>query len=346
MSIEMKSMKKNKKRIGFIVIISSVIILGYLSSNLLSGKGKSTKTLDDFMVEDTASVDKLIISNSQGLRVTVVRGKNGWETKEGQCIQQEPINNILHTLNKAAVKSFLPEAAIENIKNQIVIDYKKVEIFQKGKWIKTWYVGNSTPDHYGTYVLLETAKDGTSAAPVVLEMKGLRGTIEPRFTADYRTWACTKLYAHDPQDIERIKLKNFEKPEESFEWIRNGEQFDLSWNGKIQDYYDTLRLHRYLDRFKKLHFESHNYNMTQEQADSMRKTTPYIKFSLTEKGGNEIGLTAYKMKADGVRLDFNGDTLRWDENRMWAFLDDGLLVKIQYFVFDPVFVDGSFFIMR
>ena len=337
---------QKKKLIVFIAIVLVVSLLGYFSGNLLSGKGKSNRTLDDFMVEDTASVNKLIISNSFGLSVTVVRGDDGWTTLEGDCIQQEPINNILHTLNKAAVKSFLPQASVENVKNQITVDFKKVEIFQKGKWVKTWYVGNSTPDHYGTYVLLETAKEGTSNAPVVLEMKGLRGTIEPRFVADYRAWACTKIYGHSIADIQGIKLKNFEKPEASFEWKRNGTHFDLYWNGSKQGNYDTLRLVRYMERFQKVHFESHNYTMSQEQADSMRNTLPYIKFSLIEKSGKEIGLTAYRKKPDGVRFDFNGDTLRYDENKMWAFLDDGLLVKIQYYVFDPIFVDGSFFVLK
>jgi len=337
---------KNKKRIGLVAVVIIVAFLGYLSSDLLSGKGKSDRTLDDFMVEDTASVDKIIISNSFGLSVTVLRGKEGWTTKEGECIQQEPLNNILHTFNKVSVKSFLPQAAIENVKNQIAIDYKKVEIFQKGKWVKTWYIGSSTPDHYGTYVLLETAKDGKSNAPVVLEMKGLRGTIEPRFVADFRSWACTKIYGHSMDEIQQIKLKNFEKPEESFEWTRKGSNFDLTWNGSLQKSYDTLRMVRYMDRFSKVHFESHNYTMTQEQADSMRKTRPYIKFALKEKSGKEIGLTAYRMQTNGVHLDFNGDTLRYDENKMWAFLDDGLLVKIQYYVFDPIFVDGSYFILK
>lgn len=337
---------KNKKLIGFIVVIVVVALLGYMSSDLLSGKGKSDRTLDDFMVEDTASVDKIIISNSFGLSVTVVRGENGWMTKEGDCIQQEPLNNILHTLNKVSVQSFLPQAAVENIKNQITVDFKKVEIFQNGKWVKTWHIGNSTPDHYGTYVLLETAKDGMSNAPVVLEMKGLRGTIEPRFVADFRAWACTRIYSHSMEEIQQIKLKNFEKPEESFEWTRKGSNFELKWNGSVQPNYDTLKMVRYMERFNKLHFESHNYTMTQEQADSMRKTRPYIKFALKEKSGKEIGITAYRMKTDGVKLDFNGDTLRFDENRMWAFLDDGLLVKIQYYVFDPIFVDGRYFIMK
>jgi hypothetical protein len=336
---------RNKKRFGFLLIILVVVLLGYFTSDLLTGKGKSDQTLSDFMIEDTASVDKIILSNSYGYSITLVRGDKEWTTVEGQCIQQEPVNNILHTFNKAAVKSFLPQAAIENIKKQITIDYKKVEVFQKGKWIKTWYIGSSTPDHYGAYVLLETAKDGKSNSPVVLEMKGLRGTIEPRFVADSRMWMCTRIFAHSIDEIAGVKLKNFEKPAESFEFKRNeANTFDLFVHDKKQAKYDTLRLVRYLERFKKLHFESPNYTLTQEQADSMRQTVPYIRFSLTEKTGKNIDISAYRMPTDGVKFDFNGDTLRYDENRMWAFIEDGLLVKLQYFVFDPIFIGNSYFL--
>jgi hypothetical protein len=335
--------QKKKKQLTFGILLLVVLVLGFFATDLVQGKGKSNRTLDDFMVLDTASVDRIIISTSYGDKMDLVRTTAGWTTSTGQCVQKEPLQNILHTLNKASVKSYLPNSSVENIKNQLSIDYRKVEIFQNGKWTKTWYVGNSTADHYGTYVLLETAQDGKSNAPVVLEMKGLKGTIEPRFFADPRMWACTQIFAYNPDEIASIKLENFEQPMHNFEWKRKNNQFIL-YNGSTKEpVYDTLRLVRFLEKFRKVHFESPNFKLNAAQVDSLKKSKPYHKLSVSDKKGVKKSITTHRMAAEGLKIGLNGDTLKWDENKLWAFLDDGELVQIQYFVFDEILVHRSYF---
>lgn len=335
--------QKKKKQLVLGILILAVIVLAIFATDLVKGKGKSNRMLDDFMVSDTATVDRITISSSYGDKIDLVRGASGWTTAAGECVQKEPLDNILHTFNKASVKSYLPNSAVENIKNQLTVDYRKVEIYQKGKWVKTWYVGNSTADHYGTYVLLETAQDGKSNAPVVLEMKGLKGTIEPRFFADPRLWACTQIFAYNPDDIAGIKLENWEKPEHNFEWKRKNNKFDLYFGQSKEPVYDTLRLVRFIEKFRKVHFESPNFKLTPTQVDSLSKSKPYHKLTVTNKKGGKQSLTTHRMAAEGLKLGLDGDTLKWDDNRLWAFLDDGRLVQIQYFVFDEILVHRSYF---
>ena len=54
-------------------------------------------------------------------------------------------------------------------------------------------------------------------------------------------------------------------------------------------------------------------------------------------------LDAHRIKAPEGDTDLTGNPVEWDVNRMWAFIDDKQLVKIQYFVFDPIFVDVNYF---
>jgi hypothetical protein len=80
---------------------------------------------------------------------------------------------------------------------------EKVEIFQNGEWAKTWYVGFSTQDHYGTYMLLETP-DEKSDLPVIMKVKGLAGIIDPRFFADKRKWVCTNIFNLSLDEISEL----------------------------------------------------------------------------------------------------------------------------------------------
>lgn len=334
-----------KKIISIAALLVVVAALAIVSLNLLSGKGKSNTGLDDFLVADTASVDKLVLTQSSGHSIEIMRDGNQWKTKDGACVQEEMIDNILHTFTKVAVKSYVPKNSVENLRNNIRVSYKKVQIFQNGKWVKTWWVGNSTPDHYGTYALLETPRGGVSEIPVVLEMRGLRGSIESRFTADPRAWMCTSLFHYAMSDIQSVSLKHADAPEQNFSIVRIGPGRAF----KVNDFknnaipFDTLKLVRYLDIFKMVHFESPNYTMNPEQIDSLKKAKPDFAFRLELINGEKITLDAYRIKAPEGDVDLMGEPIEWDVNRMWAVLSDGSLVKIQYYVFDPVFVNIGFF---
>jgi hypothetical protein len=334
-----------KKLISIAALLTIVAVLAVVSTNLLSGKGKSNKNLDDFLVADTAAVDRLVLTQSSGYSVEILRDGDDWKTADGTCVQQEMIDNILHTFTKIAVRSYVPKSSVENLRNNIRVSYKKVQIFQNGKWVKTWWIGASTPDHYGTYALLETPDDGISETPVILEMRGLRGSIESRFTADPRTWLCTSVFHYAMSEIKSISLKHSESPERSFSIVRTG----AGRSFQVKDYrnnavaYDTLKLVRYLDIFKKVHFESPNYTLNQQQIDSLKKTTPYYSLRMELSNGEKVTLDAHRIKVVEGDVDMAGNPIEWDVNRMWAMLTDGSVVKIQYYSFDPVFVDIGFF---
>ena len=107
--------------------------------------------------------------------------------------------------------------------------------------------------------------------------------------------------------------------------------------------YDTLKLVRYLDIFKKVHFESPNYTLNQQQIDSLKKTAPYYSLRMELSNGEKVTLDAHRIKVAEGDVDMAGNPIEWDVNRMWAVLTDGSVVKIQYYSFDPVFVDIGFF---
>ena len=117
------------------------------------------EALSDFAVEDTASVDKIIINDTEGSPgITLVRGESAWESETGECIQQHLVQTILETFKRIQVKAPVGSAAIETVNKNLTAHHKKVEIFQNGKLSKVWYVGNPTPDHYGTYMLFKGSR--------------------------------------------------------------------------------------------------------------------------------------------------------------------------------------------
>lgn len=335
-----------KNKILILVVFGLLLVgLSIYAARVVFNQGKSTEQLADFAIADTAAVDKIKISDSFGGAIELVRKGGQWETADGKCVQQDPVHNILHTFINIGVQSYLPEKAVNNIRNQISINYRKVEIFQHGTWVKTWYVGNSTSNHYGTYAVLETAEDGKSEAPVILEMRGLKGTIEPRFFTDYRQWQCTQIYSSSSENITSVKLQHYETPSLSFVVEQKGkQQFALKINGKEVTDFDKVKADEYFHRFQNVHFNMPNYWLNPKQIDSLKQTKPFYKLTVNDKKQGVISVSTYKIALAEPETDMLGDTSYYDLNSLWGILDDGSLVRVQYFVFDKIAVPPSFFL--
>lgn len=326
-----------KKGIILTLLIIGLGALAMFALNLVRNSGKSDTELLEFAIADTASIDKIIIHDSYANTFELKRSKGSrWTDKEGNCIVQEPANTILETVKNIEFKGYVPQAARENVKKRMAASHIKVDIFKNGKLEKTWYVGFSTQDHYGTYMLLETPSE-KSDLPVIMKVRGLNGIIEPRFFADPRRWSCTEVFTLQKDEIKEVEVRHLDVPERSFTVKNFGNRYEVSNNGKILDQTDTAMIVRYLNNYRKIHYEFDNFELDEKQIDSLKKTQPFCTLKVTEKSGKSSLLKMYRLRGNGeVKDDDFGDESDYDVNRFWCILPSGKVVKCQYFVFNPL----------
>jgi hypothetical protein len=224
----------------------------------------------------------------------------------------------------------------------MVATHTKVQIFQKGNWLKTWYVGFSTQDHYGTYMLLETP-DEKSDLPVIMKVKGLNGIIEPRFFADKRRWVCTEIFSLDRTEISEVDVKFNDVPSRSFKVLQKGSNYSVLANGKKVKGLDTNLVVHYLNNYKKIHFESANFELSKKQQDSIRRTSPFCRMTLKELAGNKSILQMYRIPEINKSVNDFGDSVMYNPDRFWCLLPSGEFVKCQYFVFNPLIMGQIYF---
>ena len=333
-----------KKNIVLVIAIAVLAFLAFLATNLVRNSGKSDTELLEFSIEDTTSVDKIILTDAYNNSFELTRPSKGrWTDAKGDCIIQEPVYLMLETFKNIEFKGYVPEQARTNVTNRMAANSIKVQIFQNGEWSKTWYIGFSTQDHYGTYMLLETPEE-KSDLPVIMKVKGLSGIIEPRFFADQRRWKCTNIFALERDQIAKVDVKFNDTPQRSFSVEKNGTNYTVKHFGKLLPNIDTNMAVRYLNNYKKIHFELVNYEFNQKQIDSLKKTLPFCVLSVKETSGTLNKLKMYRMKGNGIKEvnDF-GDSTTFDVNRFWCILPSGDLVKCQYFVFSPLMMGHIYF---
>jgi hypothetical protein len=340
------------KRLKGILIFVAVMLLGLWALNLANKGVDSSKmsdeALSDFAISDTAHIDKLILSDTEGnAGVHLVRNGDQWSNEQGDCVQQHLVHNILMTIKRVMVKGPVPKNAIETANRNLTTHHRKVEIYSNGELAKTWYVGQPTPDQYGTYMLLKDPEKGKSPEPFIMYLPNMHGNLETRFITNPLEFECTDVFTYDPLKIKSIEMRMPDSSEFNFKITALGDnKFDLSSNGKQLPAFDTVRVRGYILGYKKIHFEQHNYLINKRAEDSLKGTTPWYVIQVTDTDGQQKKIVCYRKRMTYERLDYNGELIVWDRDRLWVVLNDGRLVVGQFYVFDKILKDLRFFQAR
>ena len=332
-----------RKLIVLIAFLILVITLGFYAKSLVENQGKSDTELIEFAVKDTSSVDKIIISDAYSNTIELVRSEKKWTDASGECITQENVHFILDALKNIEFKAYLAKEAQANFNKKLITQHTKVEIFQNGEWVKTWYIGPPSQDHYGQIMLLDSKEAGKSDIPVMMSIRGVKGIIEPRFFADKRSWKCTNIFAVPLSKIAKVDVKIMTDPLLSFSVTKVGSILSVFQAGKKLEKADNSMTFRYLQNYKKIHYDLANFELSKRQVDSVKHTKPFSTISLYETTGKKTHLRLFTLKSNETSKNEYGEVLNIDLNKFWCELPNGELVKCQYFVFDPLLKGHLYF---
>jgi len=346
-------MKKNLKLLLVFVALGLVAIWVYKrnpSSTL------SDQPLMDFGIPDTSTVTRIFIVDHNGQSVLLERNPAHrlWSLNGKYKARKDATDLILETLCRLRVRGNVPIKGKENILRVLASSGKKVEVYQGGnKPSKIYYVGPATPDHVGTFMLLEIPGIGRSPDPYITHMEGFTGFLTPRFFADEMEWRYTGVFDFPGLGFRTIDVVFHTSPENSFRVEYDGEESIALRNGynpisgNFQadvPRFDTLRVQDLLLSMRKIHLESYNTYLKPEAADSIRKTIPLITVSVKDKNGKTHIADLYPKRGREPRLNSLGVLTPWDPEYYWVRTTENELGLGQMFVFDPIIQPLSWFL--
>ncbi len=335
-----------KKIITLLLALTVIVILSYFVYDLNKNKGKSDTQLIEFSIKETEEIDKVTISDANGYTFEIHKTDGIWTDKDGGCINQESADFIIDAIKNIEFKGYLAESELKKAKKDMTAQHIRVEIFIDGEWEKTWYIGNSTQDHYGQIMQLDSKKYGESAFPVIMKIKGVHGIISPRFFADPRQWMCTNIFNLDINEIAKVEVDTRDEPSRSFSVVKKGTDLKVYQENRLLENVDTAMIFRYLNQYKKVHYESPNYELNPIQIDSVLKTVPFAVLTVTETNGKINKLRCFRIKTSNTTTTVGNIEFRDnDEDRFWCELPTGQLVKCQYFVFNKLLLGHVYFPM-
>ncbi len=325
----------NKRWLPFLLLLCLSAIAWWLWKNNTSST--LAGPLTDFAIPDTAAVDRIFIADKQGGVADLRRTEYGWSVN-GMPAKDYSVNLLLRTFKLVELRSPVPKDAQATILRVMAGTAKKVEIYQGGdKPVKIWWVGQSTQDQYGTYMVLEVPGKGRSSVPYEMGMAGFTGVLGTRFHTDIDSWRSSRLtYYPKLSDVTKVQVDRPDSASESFSvTYAGGDSLKLFDAQGREMPMDTDLVQNLMLAIRIGSYESFERRLKPAQRDSVIHSKPWYILTITSKHGEQRIPFWKKDPAPGEKnMEFQPVTT--DVNRMYALANDTALVVVQRYWWDQV----------
>lgn len=334
-----------KKNIVYLFVL--VILIGIALVLIFKNKnGSLSSRLKDFAVEDTASITRIFIADKRGKSALLERQAEGWWKVNGKYkVRQDLMGYLLESIKRVEVQSPVSNIAMPNVQSSIAASGMKVEIYHEKDLIKCYYVGGSTPDDLGTYMVLQDADK-----PFITNIPGFNGYLSIRYISDEDVWRDRAVFRCPAKDIASVRVEFPGDQKNSFLLkILNKDFIQLTnfAGDTAKNNIDGDFLRHYLSNFTEIIYEFRGDNKSQGFRDSVLSSQTYCRIELTDKKGNKTTATLAKryINPDNQVVVFDKDKYALDQTRIWVAFEDGKsFVCGQYPVFNPLTPQfGDFF---
>jgi hypothetical protein len=302
----------------------------------------------DFAIKDTASITKIFLADKRNHQVLLEQNEEGvWMVDGNHRADIGKINLLKATMHDVEVRNPLADSEYNSTIAILATNGIKVEFYSKDALIKTIYVGTSTPDNTGTFMMMENA-----TTPYVTHIPGFVGYLTPRFNVFPIKWKSKELFTYDLNDIASVEVHYPRMPEKGFKIDNRTNEPVVSSKTDNSIIASELNFVRYyLGSFSNLYFEGYDEDVDSLVADSIHKSEPYCIIQLvTKKGLTKRMQVHFKAidKRTKDRIDIEtGKELAFDPEKYIAFVDDEKdLVYIQHYNFGKLFKHAEDFSSR
>lgn len=345
--------KKNTTIILTLILVAIAVILVWNNRYLSSIHGDAA----NFMVWDTAAITKVYLADRLDNETLLERTDHGWILNKEYRAHPKKIDQLMYTLYKVRIRMPVSETSHDNVIKQLAGRSTKVEIYQivprinlfnkvklffHEKRTKVFYVGESTMDSHGTFMLSEG-----SDQPYVVHIPGFRGYISTRFTADPADWRDHAIFHESLNNIQSATITFGDDPTRSFRIDNTGHHrytlTRLADNSELP--IDTLKAINLLSAFSNINYETLlNNTVTPHFIDSVTQTPFLHTITLTTKDGEQNAVTTYAKRVQTVNT-IPIEERDVDRDHMFATINNGHdFVLVQYYTFRKLINDVDYYV--
>ncbi len=157
-----------------------------------------------FAVEDIKTVHKIFLADRKGNQTTLERrgNTNDWTYDGKHLARHTAMRNLLDAIENVRVKYRPANTAKAHMVENLSSVGTKVELYdQEGKKIKCYYVGGSSHDASGTFMIMENSNE-----PLVAHVPRFVGNLQNRFGLTGNDWRDKGVFREKLEDIQSVAI--------------------------------------------------------------------------------------------------------------------------------------------
>jgi len=246
----------------------------------------SNSSEGNFKVENENDIHKIFIAERSGKNTTLERSGDDWIYNGKYKARPNVMMRLLQVLTKVEMYYTTPRAAEKNMLNNLATNGIKVEIYDKNnKNLKTYYVGGSTADGYGTFMIMEGAKE-----PFITHIPNFQGTLRGRYSMRDDDWRDRTIFGEEVENIQSIEVDYPKQKNKSFKLEKTEDGYVVhpfyETTPKINKAVSNARVEKYLLGFESIMAEDFENN--NPIRDSISALLPFARVSLKNTKGGGI----------------------------------------------------------
>jgi len=323
------------------ILLLIFAVLAFFTYRYLNQEDTALRS-DDFAIENTNQIGKIVMWDKTKKRVTLTRKKDGWQVNGKYPVRKEAIDILLQTFENLDIVAQVPKAAEENVIRSININSTITEIYNKdGKLMKELYVGDGARASTTTYMMQKGSK-----YPYEISLPNWQGVLKPRFMLNEIDWRDRAVFRIPSDKIKTVQVEYFapEKKELSFKLIRNGNAVD------IQKLYGLpakgLPINKkgmyYIKGFESLVAEA--FENDNPKRKSLVNAEPFCEIEVMTTTGDLRNVKLYPVPGRKIGQNEKGAPVRAAVDRYFASVDDNTdFMLVQDRVFKRVLAPVNFF---
>lgn len=208
-----------------IIFLVFFVALGGVLYFLLSKEKEQNQIGWDraFAIEEIDAIGTIFIADRKGNRTKLERKAGYWLYNETFRANPNAIENVLDAISRIEMKFKPANAAVPNMVASLASNGLKVEILDRnGRELKAYYIGGSTPDERGTYMIMEDAEQ-----PYVCFLPGWEGNLRFRFNLVGDQWRDKTVFSLQPERLKAIEILYPKQQSKSFRLVKDGAEYQL-----------------------------------------------------------------------------------------------------------------------
>ena len=325
-----------KNRIYIIIVIVLLAFAAYLYIKK-GGNGSISSNKLSFAVEDTAAVDKIVISDKTGKVLMLTKKNKLWYVDDSIRVRRDVIGVLLETIKRVEVKSPVNKPMRDNLMKQLATGAIQVEIYADGSLERKYFVGGPTMDGLGTFMLLDGADD-----PFITHIPGFDGYLTVRYNTNHQVWKDRGIFRIAPQNISLVQVEYPESDEASFTLKIQSKDYIVLTNKAGDSAKSGINgefLRKYLVGYSDVQYENPVDPNKVNLEELLIPQNLLAIITVYEKEGAKHKVELYKRYFNGEKFLPKSEQYDFDQDRCFVRVDGKAVYNGQYRVFNNLIVN-------